>query len=127
VDNHKFRRLHYEVLEHDPTNEDIMRFFRRFKQMVDAHELTLKDITTDGSPLYPEPIAEVFCKVKHQSCQFHVIKEITRNILKVVTQVSRQLTVCPHCFAENSRLNLSEPQKRPVFQIPYLITWQCFK
>ncbi len=91
VDNHKFRRLHYEVLEHDPTNEDIMRFFRRFKQMLDAHDLTLKGITTDGSPLYPEPIAEVFGKVKHQSCQFHVIKEITRDILKVVTQVRREL------------------------------------
>lgn len=99
VDNHKFRRLHYEVLEHDPTNEDIMRFFRRFKQMLDAHDLTLKGITTDGSPLYPEPIAEVFGKVKHQSCQFHIIKEITRDILKVVTQVRRELkqkkTKCP--------------------------------
>ena len=91
VDNHKFRRLHYEVLEHDPTNEDIMRFFRRFKQMLDAHDLTLKGITTDGSPLYPEPIAEVFGRVKHQSCQFHIIKEITRDILKVVTQVRREL------------------------------------
>lgn len=91
VDNHKFKRLHYEVLEHDPTNEDIIRFFRRFKQMLDAHDLTLKGITTDGSPLYPEPIAEVFGKAKHQSCQFHIIKEITRDILKVVTQVSREL------------------------------------
>ena len=91
VDNHKFRRLHYEVLEHDPTNEDIMRFFRRFKQMLDARDLTLKGITTDGSPLYPDPIAEVFGKVKHRSCQFHIIKEITKDILKALTQVRRQL------------------------------------
>jgi len=91
VDNHKFRRLYYEVLDHNPTNEDITRFFRRFKQMLDARDLTLKGITTDGSPLYPDPIAEVFGKVKHQSCQFHIIKEITRDILKAVTQVRRQL------------------------------------
>ncbi|MCG7853927.1 MAG: transposase, partial [Methanosarcinaceae archaeon] len=91
VDNHKFRRLHYEVLDYNPTNEDITRFFRRFKQMLDARNLTLKGITTDGSPLYPAPIAEVFGKVKHQSCQFHIIKEITRDILKAVTQVRRQL------------------------------------
>ncbi|MFQ5835835.1 MAG: transposase [bacterium] len=91
VDNHKFKRLYYEVLEHNPANEDITRFFRRFKQMLDAHDLALKGITTDGSPLYPEPIAEVFGKIKHQSCRFHIIKEITRDILKAVTQVRRQL------------------------------------
>jgi hypothetical protein len=59
--------------------------------MLDARGLTLKGITTDGSPLYPEPIANVFGQVKHQSCQFHIIKEITKDILKAVTQVRRQL------------------------------------
>ena len=91
VDNHTFRRLCYEVLEHNPTNEDIMRFFRRFKHMLDVRTLTLKGITTDGSPLYPEPIAEVFGTAKHQSCQFHVIKEITKDILKAVAQVRKEL------------------------------------
>lgn len=91
VDNHKFRRLYYEVLDYNPTNEDITRFFRRFRQILDARDLTLKGITTDGSPLYPDPIAEVFGKVKHQSCQFHIIKEITKDILKAVTHIRRQL------------------------------------
>ena len=91
VDNHKFKRLCYEVLDHNPTNEDVTRFFRRFKRMLDSRGLTLKGITTDGSPLYPEPIAHVFGQVKHQSCQFHIIKEITKDILKAVTQVRRQL------------------------------------
>jgi hypothetical protein len=99
VDNHKFKRLCYEVLDHNPTNEDITQFFRRFKQMLDARNLTLKGITTDGSPLYPDPIANVFGQVKHQSCQFHIISEITKDILKAVTQVRRQLkqkkTKCP--------------------------------
>ena len=37
VDNHNFKRLCYAVLNHNhPTNEDITRFFRRFKQMLDA-------------------------------------------------------------------------------------------
>ena len=58
VDNHNFRRLCYEVLDHDPTHEDITRFFKRFKGMLEARELTLKGITTDGSPLYPEPKRE---------------------------------------------------------------------
>jgi len=91
VDNHKFNRLYYEVLDHNPTNEDMIRFFRRFKQMLDARGLTVKGITTDGSPLYPEPIAEVFGKIEHQSCQFHIIKEINKAILKAVTRVRREL------------------------------------
>ena len=78
VDNHNFRRLCYEVLDHDPTHKDITRFFKRFKGMLEALELTLKGITTDGSPLYPEPIAKVFGKVKHQICRFHVLQEITK-------------------------------------------------
>jgi hypothetical protein len=31
VDNRAFRRLCYEVLDHDPTRRDIRRFFRRFR------------------------------------------------------------------------------------------------
>jgi hypothetical protein len=90
VDNHKFNRLYYEVLDHNPTNEDMIAFFRRFKRMLDTRDLTVKGITTDGSPLYPEPIAEVFGDVEHQSCQFHVIKEINKAILKAVAQVRRE-------------------------------------
>ena len=90
VDNHKFNRLYYEILDHNPTNEDMIAFFRRFKRMLDARDLTVKGITTDGSPLYPEPIAKVFGDVDHQSCQFHIIKEINRAILKAVAQIRRE-------------------------------------
>lgn len=91
VDNRKFNRLYYEVLDHNPTHKDITRFFRGFKQILDARGLTVKGITTDGSPLYPEPIEAVFGKIQHQICQFHVIKEIVKAILKAVTQVRRRL------------------------------------
>ncbi len=91
VDNHNFKRLYYEVLDYDPTNEDIKWFLGCFKQMLDSRGLVLKGITTDGSPLYPEAVAEVFGEVEHQSCQFHIIKEINKDIIKAVAQVRRQL------------------------------------
>lgn len=50
-----------------------------------------KSITTDGSPLYPEPIADVFGDIEHYSCQFHVIREINNAILKDVTQVRQEI------------------------------------
>ena len=49
-------------------------------------------MTTDGSALYPEPIAQVFgSEVEHQVCEFHVLKDITKAVLKAVTQVRRKL------------------------------------
>ena len=91
VDNHRFKRLYYEVLDHDPTHKDIIRFFKRFRQILHIRGLTLQGVTTDGSPLYPEPLAQVFGNIKHQICQFHVLKEITKAILKAVTQARKQL------------------------------------
>jgi hypothetical protein len=91
VDNHNFRRLIYEVLDHDPTHEDMVRFFRRFHKELEQRNLTLLGVTTDGSPLYPEPLALVFPGVDHQVCEFHVVKEINKQILKAVTAVRREL------------------------------------
>ena len=91
VDNHNFRRLIYEVLDHDPTHEDIIRFFRRFRKELEQRNLKLLGVTTDGSPLYPEPLALIFPGVGHQVCEFHVLKEINKQILKAVTAVRREL------------------------------------
>ena len=91
VDNRTHKRLIYEVLDHDPTHEDIKRFFRRFKDILEVRALKLKGITTDASPLYPEPTAEVFGDVAHQICQFHIIAELTKAILKAVSQERKKL------------------------------------
>ena len=48
-------------------------------------------VTTDGSPLYPLPIAHVLGDVQHQVCAFHVIKELTKAILHAVTKVRKEL------------------------------------
>ncbi len=91
VDNHTFKRIIYEVLDHDPNHEDMARFFRRFKNALDARGLLLAGITTDGSPLYPVPIADVFGQVPHQLCEFHVIAELTKAVMKAVAKVRKSL------------------------------------
>jgi hypothetical protein len=91
VDNHNFKRLIYEVLDHDPTHKDITRFFHWFGKELNKRDLKLLGVTTDGSPLYPEPLAEIFNGVPHQVCEFHVLKEINTRILKALTQVRREL------------------------------------
>src|SRR6202008_2205181 len=82
VDNRTFKRLFYQVLDHDPTHDDIKAFFRRFQAILQARGLKLHGITTDASSLYPEPIAEIFGAVPHQICEFHVLKELTKAVLR---------------------------------------------
>ena len=53
--------------------------------------MTVQGITTDGSTLYPEPIAAVFGAVPHQVCQFHVLHEVNKAVLSAVAQERKRL------------------------------------
>ena len=91
VDNRQYKRMQYEVLDHDPSHDDITAFLLRFKTALDERELKLQGITTDGSALYPEPIREVFGEVPHQLCTFHVIAELTKGVLRAVASERERL------------------------------------
>ena len=91
VDNRTYRRLAYRVLEHSPKAEDIGRFLKAFRKQLDDRGLKLSGITTDGSPLYPKPLALVFNGVPHQICSFHVIKELTLSVLHALAKVRKEM------------------------------------
>jgi hypothetical protein len=91
VDNRTFKRIFYRVLDHDPSHDDIREFFTAFHAALETRGLVLQGITTDGSPLYPQPIAEIFPGVKHQLCEFHVLAEITKAVFRAVSKVRKEL------------------------------------
>ena len=91
VDNRTFKRLLYQVLDHDPDHKDITAFFHRFRMALRLRGLALRGVTTDGSPLYPEPLQAVFGNVPHQICEFHILKELTKAVLRAVAQVRKEL------------------------------------
>jgi hypothetical protein len=91
VDHRQSKRGMYAVLDHDPIHDDIEAFLGRLKTALDDRHLTLQGITTDGSPLYPEPIRTVFGDVPHQRCTFHVIKDLTKGVLKAVATARERL------------------------------------
>src|SRR3989441_7535592 len=91
VDNRCYKRLLYEVLDHDPTHEDIRAFLGRLKTALVARGLTLCGVTTDGSALYPEPLREVFGKVRHQICQFHIVAEVVKAVGGAVASARKGL------------------------------------
>src|SRR5438128_10188789 len=91
VDNRCYKRILYDILDHDPTHDDIRAFLRRLHTALAARHLTLLGITTDGSPLYPTPLAEVLSGVPHQLCQFHVIQAIVKAVVKAVASERKRL------------------------------------
>jgi hypothetical protein len=91
VDAKSQRRILFQVLEGSPEKHDVAVLLSRFKTELVLHGLTLLGIVTDGSPLYPEAIAELFPGITHQVCRFHVIKEINKAVLRAVAAARRRL------------------------------------
>jgi hypothetical protein len=92
VDNRTYKRLAYHVLRGAPTAKDVEAFFRRFHSALGGRGLAVRGVTTDGSALYPEPIAAVFGDVPHQVCTFHVLREVVNAALSAVAQERKRLT-----------------------------------
>ncbi len=91
VDARQQRRLLYEVLDHNPSQADVLYFLARLNDQIAARGQVVQGITTDASPLYPVPIALVFGDIPHQVCEFHILKELTRAVLRVLAQLRKRL------------------------------------
>src|SRR5262245_7296 len=91
VDNRHYKRILYGVLDHDPDHDDIRTFLGRLKMALTARDLTLAGMTTDGSALYPAPLAELFHGVPHQVCAFHVLAEVVKAVLGAVASARKRL------------------------------------
>src|SRR2546422_5141055 len=91
VDNRRYKRILYDVVDHDPTHDDIRAFLGRLHTALVARGLTLCGVTTDGSALYPEPLREVFGKVRHQICQFHIVAEVVKAVVGAVASARKGL------------------------------------
>jgi hypothetical protein len=103
VDNRTFKRLFFQVLDHDPTQDDVIAFFGCFQIALQARHLTVCGITTDGSPLYPVAIQTVWGAVPHQLCEFHILKDLNQATLRAVAQVRK------HLAAQQPKLGRGRP------------------
>jgi hypothetical protein len=91
VDNRRYRRLAFRVLDHDPTQQDILEFLTDFQGQLQARQRSVLGITTDGSPLYPKPLQALWPGVRHQVCEFHALKEILKAVLHAVAKLRTEL------------------------------------
>ena len=107
VDARQQRRLLCEVLDHDPTQVDILWFLARLKAQLTARGHTVLGITTDGSSLYPQPIALALGAIPHQICEFHILKELTKVVLRVLARLRKRLA------AQTPPLRRGRPKQTP--------------
>jgi hypothetical protein len=116
VDSRSFKRLHYQVLDHDATQADILAFFQRFRAVLDARGLAVRAITTDGASCYLPAIPDVFGPIAHQVCQFHILGHLTEAVLHAVAKVRKQLAArlpkLPHGRAPNRLRGLVQQHHR---------------
>src|SRR2546428_7065820 len=69
VDNRCYKRILYDVLDHDPDHDDIRAFLGRLKAALTARDLTLVGITTDGSAVYPGYLRNT-CNFSHRASPY---------------------------------------------------------
>jgi hypothetical protein len=91
VDNRRYNRLSCCVLDHDPTHDDVRAYLTDLKAQLDRRGLSVRGITTDGSNLYPLILKELWPEVPHQLCEFHILKEITKAVLRTLAKLRKEL------------------------------------
>jgi hypothetical protein len=91
VDNRHYHRLAVRVLEHDPTQDDVRAFLTEFQAQLQQRGLAVRGVTTDGSPLYPKVLKELWPTVPHQRCRFHILKEITKAVLRALAKLRKEI------------------------------------
>jgi transposase-like protein len=67
-------------------HEHMRAFLRNLKN----HGFQPKIVITDGSPLYPAVLRELWPKAEHQLCVFHLLKEINQDILDAFRRLRKQ-------------------------------------
>jgi transposase len=91
VDNRRYNRLAFRVLDHKPTHKDVLAFLREFKAELDRRGLVVRGITTDGSSLYPKVLKQLWPGVRHQVCRFHVLMELTKAVLRALAKLRKEI------------------------------------
>jgi hypothetical protein len=91
---------HTLLLATDPIADQVVGFLlvrvndqahlRRFLWTLAYWGFTPRVVVSDGSPLYPAVLAEVWPDAKHQLCVFHVLQDVTAKVLDGVRRLRRQ-------------------------------------
>jgi hypothetical protein len=110
VDNRRYNRLAFQILDHKPARKDVLAFLTEFKGQLDKRGLVVRGITTDGSSLYPKVLKKLWPNEPHQSCAFHGKKEIVQAVLRALAKLRKEMK------AKIPKLRRGRPSKQQQAQ-----------
>jgi hypothetical protein len=84
----------------------------RFLRNLQRHGLQPKIVITDGSPLYPTLLAELWPKAEHQLCVFHVMQDLNKLILDALRRLRMEMGRQGNKGRRRRRGRPSKAQKR---------------
>lgn len=90
----------------DANDQDHMR---RFLKNLKTQGFSPEIVVTDGSNLYPALLEELWPAARHQLCIFHVMQDITGQVLDAVKRMRRQLAQRGKCGRKRKR---GRPKKK---------------
>jgi transposase-like protein len=105
-------------LGQDEDCTSVKTLFKKIKNMAIEPQV----VVTDGKPLYKEIIASSFKKAQHQLCLFHLLKGVTRDVLKVIHNYRRSLPKRPKRMPGRLRKGEIIPPdlRKPILKARYL-------
>jgi hypothetical protein len=85
---------------------------RCFLRMLQCWGFEPRVVVTDGSKLYAALLAEIWPDAKHQLCVFHVLQDVTNQVLDAVRRLRRDVARRGNSGRKRRRGRPSEKQKR---------------
>jgi hypothetical protein len=127
VDHRRYQRILSDVLDHDPTHDDIRALLRRLTTALTARDLTLLGGTPDGSALSPAPLVEGCGAVPHHICTLPVLAEVRKAVLGAVASARQGLAAQQPKLRRGrpstpAAKQAARPQKRLAAQRAALVT-----
>jgi hypothetical protein len=106
-----YRLVGYELVHGRVERKDIEDFLSRLKRA----GIEPNEIITDGSPLYPGSLKEVWPQAAHQLCLFHETRLVTGEIYKAGAELRKKSVPKPPPTTPSKPL-LGRPRKHPIPQ-----------
>jgi hypothetical protein len=102
------RLVGYELIHGQVERKDVEDFLSHLKRA----GIEPKEVVTDGSPLYPNPLKEVWPQAAHQLCLFHETRLVTGEVYKARAALRKSVPKAPQTIP--SKPLLGRPSKCPI-------------
>ena len=109
------RLVGYQLVHGDVKESDVESFLQRLSQA----GIKPDEVITDGSPLYPKVLRQVWPEALHQLCLFHESRRVVSAVQQVIQEVQAGLPKAPVAQRPMGRFRKEPPATAGPDQLQY--------